>query len=314
MLQLCSLLIFITLWFSLELVCKASITAQKDTFFPLPSNLKIHLYPGIINVTWDCNITNSMKKHTYHIEFQKELSKKIEISKCLYEYFVTDDMEIQIHKGLEINISSDSEWKNEYFIPEGKNNTAAENFHCDVYVSIINCSWTVGLEAPEDTQYTLAFRKTQKSQISNPKQNRIYVPCDGYRTDSFNRQIGCTLKSPKMYFNKYVYLQLVGSSNESSIQFFDTILPLHEIVILDPPRNIRWNYNSTELKITWDPPETYSNQDSHSFTYGVNINGHEVTINRQSYQLSNLNKKVNVSLRVKWNKTWSRWSEPLIIV
>ncbi|XP_040194131.1 granulocyte-macrophage colony-stimulating factor receptor subunit alpha-like [Rana temporaria] len=322
MLQPSCLVGFITLWFSLELACKASMTTP-GTFFPLPTNLKILLYPGIINVTWDCNITKSMEEHTYTIEFQHDIIENINISKCFHEHFVTDHLDFTLYNGLELNISSGSEWKFEKAIPEGNSNTAAENLDCKVYnVSLINCSWTVGREAPKDTQYALAFRETpHESQILNPKQNRLYVPCKDYRTDSFGRQVGCVLRAQNISFNVSIYVQLVGSSNETSIQFFDEKIKLDHFVILDPPRNIHMNFSSTELEIIWETPETHSNIENHCFIYSVKINGDiKDDIEGYSYKTSNLhlNEKVTVSLRAKWADfcseiyNWSRWSDPHI--
>lgn len=275
MLQPSCLVFFITLWFSLEIACKASMTTPECKFFPLPTNLKTHLYPGIINVTWDCNITKSMEEHTYQIEFQRNTVENISISKCFHEHYVTDHFDFTLSKGMELNISSGSEWKFEKVIPEGNSNTAAENLDCKVYnVSIVNCSWTVGREAPKDTQYTLTFRQTpHKSKISNPKQNRVCVPCKDYRTDSFGRQVGCVLKAQNISFDVSIYVQLVGSSNETSIQFFDEKIKLNDFVILDPPRNIHMNFSSTELEITWETPETFHDIENHCFLYSVKING-----------------------------------------
>ncbi|XP_072283838.1 granulocyte-macrophage colony-stimulating factor receptor subunit alpha-like isoform X2 [Pyxicephalus adspersus] len=246
------------------------------------------------------------------------------ISKCFHEHYVTDNIQFEIHNGLVANISSRSQKEILMAIPEGRNNTAAENFHCFVYnVSIIDCSWTVGKDAPKDTQYNLAFRETlYERQTSNQKQKRVYVPCEDYRTDSFGRQVGCILKSQKISFNVSVYAQLVGSSNETSIQFFDKIFKLDNYVILDPPRNVQLNYNSDELEITWDPPETYSKKSKNCFIYNVNINGDiKESIRDYSYRTSNLhiNEKVIVSVRAKWEDlcsrigNWSSWSDPRII-
>ncbi|XP_077336904.1 granulocyte-macrophage colony-stimulating factor receptor subunit alpha-like [Lithobates pipiens] len=324
MLQPSCLVFFITLWFSLEIACKASMTTPESKVFPLPTNLKIHLYPGIINVTWDCNITKAMEEHTYQIEFQHDTIESINISKCFHEHFVTDHLEFTLHNGMELNISSGSEWKFVKAIPEGKSNTAAENLDCKVYnVSIVNCSWTVGREAPKDTQYNLAFRETpHESQMPNPKQNRVYVPCKDYRTDSFGRQVGCVWKAQNISFNVSIYVQLVGSSNETSIQFFDEKIRLNHFVILDPPRNIHMNFSSTELQIIWETPETYSNMENHCFLFSVKINEDiKDGISGNSYKTSYLHshEKVFVSVRAKWKRfcsdnyrIWSRWSDPHI--
>ncbi|XP_072254506.1 interleukin-13 receptor subunit alpha-1-like [Pyxicephalus adspersus] len=230
-------------------------------------------------------------------------------------------MEFTIHKGLKLRILSYKVsqireiWYMESFIvtPEGKPDTAAEHFSCEIFlVSYVDCSWMAGREAPEDTQYQLVLR-----------QFSVDVPCQDYRTDSFGRQVGCHLKSPNIDFNTTVYALVVGWSNETSVQFLDALFILNDYEILEPPRNIDLNYSSTDLEITWEKPKTHDRSGTHCFIYSININGNITGgIKGNSYRTNKLplNENVNVSMRAKWdlsngcskNRKWSRWSEPHI--
>ncbi|XP_077335835.1 granulocyte-macrophage colony-stimulating factor receptor subunit alpha-like isoform X2 [Lithobates pipiens] len=319
--KLSYLLVLISLWFLLEL------THSEKEISLLPTNMKIHLYPGLIHITWDCNITESMKDYKYDITFQNAADKTITLSDCFYDYCIPKHMDFDIHHGLHIEVfvknKSDTidtfdttdiiETKELTAMPEGKENTAAENFACVVYnVSIVNCSWTAGREAPKDTNYSLAIRNSKNC-----------VPCEDYRHDSFGRQVGCVLKSPpNIDFSADNYIQLVGSSEETSIRFYDARLKLNNYVILDPPRNINLNYSMNNLEITWEKPETYNWRDN-CFVYEIKINegdNIEIAGEQNSYKAAILldNENLSVSMRVKWkescsdNKNWSRWSEPII--
>lgn len=306
------LLVLISSWFLL-----APTLSEKEISL-LPTNMKIHLYPGFLNITWDCNITESMKNYKYEIKLQNKTFRDLNVSTCLFENFIPGHMEFDIHKGLHAEILVDNasgtiETKELTATPEGKENTGAENLSCEVYnVSIVNCSWTAGREAPKGTNYSLAIRN----------HGGAFVPCEDYRNDSFGRQVGCVLKSPpKIKFSKTNYIQLVGSSEETSIRFYDALLKLNDYVILDPPRNISLNYSVNNLEITWEKPETYENLPDSNFDYSIDING--ITQSQKggnSYKVDKLldNKHFAVSMRVKWksssslNQNWSRWSEPII--
>ncbi|XP_066454728.1 granulocyte-macrophage colony-stimulating factor receptor subunit alpha-like isoform X2 [Eleutherodactylus coqui] len=198
---------------------------------------------------------------------------------------------------------------------EGKNNSAAENFACVIYnVSIMNCSWTVGKEAPEDTQYSLVLRQN----LGN-----IFVECQDYRKDSFGRQVGCVLKRPNISFNLKVYVAVLGFSNETSIQFFDKVYKAIQDVILDPPRNITLTYNSDELEIKWQKPETYDDMPENSFRYNIIIKDKvtkDICGSKENvYKTSEYhpNERVTVAMRAKWDQKyshyseWSAWSKPI---
>ncbi|NXC48984.1 CSF2R factor, partial [Penelope pileata] len=48
------------------------------------------------------------------------------------------------------------------FIPEGRNGSAVENFSCVIYnISLMNCTWQAGRNAPGDTQYFLYWQNSR---------------------------------------------------------------------------------------------------------------------------------------------------------
>ncbi|XP_063811765.1 interleukin-5 receptor subunit alpha-like isoform X2 [Pseudophryne corroboree] len=266
-----------------------------------------------------------MENYTYEIKVyfvsQDYISQTLDVRKCFFEYNIINNNEFVLHKGVCIDISTKKEGTNVKndctgikLTPEGGKNTAAENISCVVYnVPIMNCSWSVGKEAPEDTQYSMDIRQT-----------KVDLKCQNYRKDSIGRQVGCLLKCEGIIDLKHdVYIQVVGSSNQTSVRFTDKIIKPIDYVILDPPRNIQLSYNSNELEVNWEKPNTYSNHNC--FLYNIYIKekgGLDPIIEHGTvYKTSRFysNEKVTLTMRVKWHKVcskqteWSRWSEPQII-
>ncbi|XP_075052611.1 granulocyte-macrophage colony-stimulating factor receptor subunit alpha-like isoform X2 [Mixophyes fleayi] len=322
------LVFLIILWFSLQLVCKVTMVSPDASFAPLPTNLKVAMYPGLLNVTWDCNITKSMENYTYNLLLQRKLEEPLNMSTCFFQHEVSLHMQFVLHNGVFINISTEklsnkekvkNNWTEIILIPEGKINTAADIFSCMIYnVSLMNCSWSVGKEAPEDTQYSLDL--WQNSPFLNGKV--VNIKCQVYIKDSFGRQVGCVFKSPNIEFQRPVYIVIVGSSNQTSIQFFDEKITPNDHVILDPPRNINLSYYSSELEIKWEKPITQSYVSDVCFEYNIYFKekgGINVTTPGTSFKTNQFlsNEEVTVMMRVKWidlcsqnYKTWSKWSDP----
>ncbi|XP_075052601.1 granulocyte-macrophage colony-stimulating factor receptor subunit alpha-like [Mixophyes fleayi] len=307
------------LWFSLRLVCKVTMTPQ-DNIAPIPTNLKVALKPGLINVTWDCNISKSMENYSYKILLPKGIQQPIDLHNCFIEINSFEKNELILHNGLEVGLLTckdgkkvETNWKIT-FTPEGKNDTAADNLSCVIYnVSVMNCSWSVGKEAPEDTQYSLELRQFEKN-----------YKCQHYRKDSFGRQVGCVLKQHAgIIYEKFVYIQVTGSSNQTSIKFMDKHIKPNNHVTLDPPRNIMLSYNSNLLEIKWERPNTHNYEPDKCFQYDISINGEGLNkdITGPSYTADKYysNEEVTVTMRVKWksfcsenSEEWSRWSDPQI--
>ncbi|KAG8589920.1 hypothetical protein GDO81_006564 [Engystomops pustulosus] len=267
------ILSLICVWFPLATACYSGRVSKENNSVPLLQDFKVKLSPGFIQLTWHCNITKSMEELQYNVDLQSGHLEELNVSRCSFEYDIHKSIEFIVHKGLsvELQVCSGSELlyigKQLTYMPEGKNNSAAENFACVIYnVYIMNCSWTVGKEAPEDVQYSLVLWQKKKN-----------IDCQQYRCDSFGRQVGCVFNHPNINYGSKVYVEVRGLSNQTSVQFFDKVYwPIKDgKVILDPPSNITLTYRSDDLEIKWEKPEIQSEPDS-CFMYNININNKEV--------------------------------------
>ncbi|KFZ52052.1 Granulocyte-macrophage colony-stimulating factor receptor subunit alpha, partial [Antrostomus carolinensis] len=147
----------------------------------------------------------------------------------------------------------------------GLNGSAIENFSCVIYnVSLMNCTWQEGINAPGDTQYFLYWQ--------NPRDNEE-MECELYIKDKNGRNTGCRFQNVRIE-TEIAYFLVNGSSKDFLIQFYDEYIELYKIEKLMPPSNI--TVNCDEIKndciIQWQRPQiSHSNKDR-CFKYEININ------------------------------------------
>ncbi|NXG81213.1 CSF2R factor, partial [Baryphthengus martii] len=102
----------------------------------------------------------------------------------------------------------------------GVNGSAIENFSCVIYnISLMNCTWQAGRNAPRDAQYFLYW------------QNFIYddaLECELYIKDENGRNVGCRFQNVSIGDGE-AYFLVNGSSKDSLIQFYDEYVQLYEI-------------------------------------------------------------------------------------
>ncbi|NWY55377.1 CSF2R factor, partial [Chionis minor] len=145
----------------------------------------------------------------------------------------------------------------------GLNGSAIENFSCVIYnVSLMNCTWQAGRDAPGDTQYFLYW------------QNSIYdneMECELYIKDESGRNTGCRFQNVKTESER-AYFLVNGSSKESLIQFYDEYILLYEIEILTPPLNVTADCTrDSNCNITWQPPRISHMVPERCFEYEISI-------------------------------------------
>ncbi|XP_078514218.1 granulocyte-macrophage colony-stimulating factor receptor subunit alpha-like [Lissotriton helveticus] len=221
----------------------------------LPTNLRVHMGTtlGILNLTWDCNITEDMLNYKYEVEITSPefygWSRKLKLQDCYAEFGETKE---ELHKGisLQIVITNGTETINLggeiQYVPEGKKGTAAENVSCVAYnTSSMNCTFRAGLEAPDDTLYRLSLRQNKKTES-----------CTHYIKDARGGHITCRFQDLTINFNKRTYLIVEGSSNKSNIQFIDHWFKPSKTERMNPPRNITVLPGSDTLTLKWETPKT----------------------------------------------------------
>ncbi|NWX98888.1 CSF2R factor, partial [Nothoprocta ornata] len=147
----------------------------------------------------------------------------------------------------------------------GMPGTAITNFSCVIYnVSLMNCTWCVGRDAPGDTQYFLYW---QKSREEEEKQ------CEFYIKDENGRHIGCHFQNVIMSNDTITYFIVNGSSKDSLIRFYDEYISLYKIEKFMPPLNVTANCDGKQkgCLIQWQQPKRSRVGKDYCFQYEVNI-------------------------------------------
>ncbi|XP_010283085.1 PREDICTED: granulocyte-macrophage colony-stimulating factor receptor subunit alpha-like, partial [Phaethon lepturus] len=129
---------------------------------------------------------------------------------------------LPLHKGVffTIEVPNTNISKNCTFIPGGMDGSAIENFSCVLYnVSLMNCTWQAGRDAPGDTQYFLYWQNSRDDDK---------MECELYIKDENGRNMGCRFQNVRIGTEK-AYFLVNGSSKDSLIQFYDEYIELYEI-------------------------------------------------------------------------------------
>ncbi|XP_021267414.1 granulocyte-macrophage colony-stimulating factor receptor subunit alpha-like isoform X2 [Numida meleagris] len=200
------------------------------------------------------------------------------------------------------------------YIPQGINGSAIENFSCVIYnISLMNCTWQAGRNAPRDTQYFLYWQNSRGDDV---------MECELYIKDENGRHVGCRFKNVKI---EKSYFLVNGSSKNSLIQFYDKYIELYKIEKLMPPSDVTVSCNKTadSCTIQWQRPQINHNNKDKCFKYEVEItskaNSAEWTkrsfTEKVSYtaQNPNMKKKNLVKIRAaghmcQVNEEWGEWS------
>ncbi|XP_053560594.1 interleukin-5 receptor subunit alpha [Bombina bombina] len=281
---------------------------------PVPSDVKVTVQPRLVNMTWDCNITEEMRKYNYSVIICKS-KEKINLDNCFYTFMVRPKVCV-LHDGellqieTERNVTVKNNWTEIQLFPEGTTRTSAQNISCTVFnVSFMNCSWEVGQDAPENTKYSFYLEDHRED-------------CKQYKYDSFGRETACYFISLISVSTKYLYIYVAGKSNTTKIPFYDKWIIPYEHEILNAPGNIKFNFDSNE--ITWDKPVTRNKRSDHCFQFEINISSKYEKKNiiqraKRNISLDNLNPKREHILKIRayllttcnGGNIPGIWSEPL---
>ncbi|KFP23716.1 Granulocyte-macrophage colony-stimulating factor receptor subunit alpha, partial [Colius striatus] len=146
----------------------------------------------------------------------------------------------------------------------GMDGSAIENFSCVIYtISLMNCTWQAGKDAPGDTQYFLYWQNSRYDKA---------MECELYIKDENGRNTGCRFQNVTIMTEK-AYFLVNGSSKVSLIQFYDEYIDLYKIEILTPPLNVTADCtrDSASCTITWQPPLTNHVKNMNCFQYEISI-------------------------------------------
>ncbi|KFQ44186.1 Granulocyte-macrophage colony-stimulating factor receptor subunit alpha, partial [Nestor notabilis] len=146
----------------------------------------------------------------------------------------------------------------------GMNGSAIDNFSCVIYnISLMNCTWQAGKDAPADTQYFLYWQNSRYEDA---------MECELYFKDENGRNMGCGFQNVRIETEK-AYFLVNGSSKDSLIQFYDAYIQLYKIETLTPPLNVTVNCTRDPAGciITWQAPLTSHMGNIKCFQYEISI-------------------------------------------
>ncbi|KAJ1118001.1 hypothetical protein NDU88_006196 [Pleurodeles waltl] len=194
----------------------------------------------------------------------------------------------------------------------GMDGTEADNVSCVAYrTSSMNCTWTPGIKAPDDTQYTLSLRQKEKLE-----------KCHHYKKDSLGREVACRIDDLKINLLEETRILIEGQSNKMNIRVFDQRFQPSRTEILNPPSNITVHLNEQNLMVLWEKPRTSYDAPDHCFKYQISIleKIYNPAFNEQSFTLPIHSFKAGehhtMKMRARglncgFNSEWGEWSGPI---
>ncbi|KAB1252772.1 Granulocyte-macrophage colony-stimulating factor receptor subunit alpha [Camelus dromedarius] len=270
------------------------------------SSLNVKFDPKKMQLTWDCK-ENTTSGHCVMTHKEKgQIKKQMKRCQCTFQDNslhggVTLTVEVYVNQR---PISETLVYTNPGRETEG---TAAQNFSCLVYnADFMNCTWAKGHAAPDDVQYFLYIRNsTRKGERE----------CPHYLTDA-GTNVGCHLQDLSG-LTSYNYFLVNGTSRETGIQFFDSILLLKEIERYSPPHNITVNCNESHCLVRWEKPRTRKNWSNREFQYQLDI-WRQIVVSGDSENRYNFpspeprgTQMVKIRTADARRAHWGDWSQPV---
>ncbi|XP_027660138.1 granulocyte-macrophage colony-stimulating factor receptor subunit alpha-like isoform X2 [Falco rusticolus] len=272
-----------------------------------------------MELSWESSKNFSKYKCTIRNRDMEGTPPEVNSTKCRFPV----ELYMPLHEGvfLIIEVPNTNISKHCTFSPGGINGSAIENFSCVIYnISLMNCTWQAGRDAPEDTQYFLYWQNSRYDDA---------MECELYIRDENGRNTGCRFQNVRTDVNK-AYFLVNGSSKDSLIQFYDEYIRLYKIEILTPPLNVTANCTTDSVGciITWQPPLTSHVENVKCFQYEIHIQTKDepkeeekdppvrVRSNRYEFQNYNEKKKYILKMRARGkscliSSNWGEWTEPI---
>ncbi|CAK7293305.1 Interleukin-5 receptor subunit alpha [Vulpes lagopus] len=322
--------LLILLWATV--ILKADLLPDKKSLLLPPTNFTITVI-GLAQVLlrWEPNPDQEPKN--------VELGYHVRINAPQEEDYETRNTESKLvtvlHQGFSASVQTipwdghsllPSNWVSAKLkAPPGSPGTSIVNLTCTTntvfnnsnplrpYQVSLHCTWLVGKDASEDTQYFLYYRYGSMTE-----------ECQEYRKDILKRNIACWF--PRTFISSRgsdsLAVQVKGSSKHTIIKPFDQLFALHEIDRINPPENVTAVIEGSGLSIQWKKP--VSAFPIHCFEYEVKIYNtrknylqtEKITTNAFISIIDDISKysiqvRAAVSSVCRQTGFWSEWSQPL---
>ncbi|XP_076984775.1 interleukin-5 receptor subunit alpha isoform X2 [Tamandua tetradactyla] len=320
--------------FGVTAILEADLCSDKKFSLLPPVNFTIRV-TGLAQVLLSWEPNPDQEQRNANLEYRVKINAPQEDD---YETKSTESKCVTIlHKGFSASVQAilwnhpsplESSWVSaELKAPPGSPGTSIVNLTCITntvpsddpyfrpYQVSLRCTWLVGEEAPEDTQYFFYYRYGSWTE-----------ECQEYSKDPLNRNIACWF--PRTFISSKGREQLIvhvnGSSRQATIKPFDQLFALHSIDQVNPPKNITAVIDGTCLSIQWQKP--ISAFPTHCFEYEVKIyntrKGYFQTEKMTANALTSITddvSKYSVQVRAAVSSVcrtlglWSEWSQPIYV-
>ncbi|XP_061854405.1 granulocyte-macrophage colony-stimulating factor receptor subunit alpha [Colius striatus] len=272
-----------------------------------------------MELSWESSKNFSNYRCTIMDSDRESLEKEVNSPLCKFPV----EQYIPLHKGVffTIEVPNTNISENCTFTPGGMDGSAIENFSCVIYtISLMNCTWQAGKDAPGDTQYFLYWQNSRYDKA---------MECELYIKDENGRNTGCRFQNVTIMTEK-AYFLVNGSSKVSLIQFYDEYIDLYKIEILTPPLNVTADCtrDSASCTITWQPPLTNHVKNMNCFQYEISIKNKDeskevkkylpITVRDTRYVFETYDEKKTYILKIRASgknclvsSKWGEWSEPI---
>ncbi|XP_028905734.1 interleukin-5 receptor subunit alpha isoform X1 [Ornithorhynchus anatinus] len=319
--------VLLLLWSTVGWQADSSQGKEATVLLLPPVNFTIKI-TGLAKVLlhWEPNPDQEPKN--YHLAYRVKINHPQEDD---YEIEETESTYTAIlHTGFSADVQTifyngghylESKWASaDLQAPPGSLGTSVTNLSCGIntlpnnFVSLY-CTWEVGEDAPEDTQYFFFYRYGEYTE-----------ECQEYSKDIWRRNIDCWFSRTHIYSKGQLKLavHVNGSSRHAIIKPYDQLFALHAIDQVNPPVNITAMIERDYLSLQWEKP--VSAFPSHCFVYEVNNynlkTGSEQKATIEANTLSlviDATCKYSVKIRATVHSScrseglWSKWSEPIYI-
>ncbi|XP_065597333.1 granulocyte-macrophage colony-stimulating factor receptor subunit alpha-like isoform X2 [Cyrtonyx montezumae] len=272
-----------------------------------------------MELSWQSSKNFSSYKCTMASSFEH---REMEVESRLCRFEVEDGMPLYRGAVFTVEVPKTNISKMCPFIPKGINGSAIENFSCVIYnISLMNCTWQPGRDAPGDTQYFLYWQNSRDDDETE---------CELYTKGENDRNMGCRFQNVTIK-DKTTYFLVNGSHKTFLIQFYDNYTKLYTIERLPPPLNVTANCTSNPggCIITWQQPLLSHVENIDCFEYEINIQNKDktpedkkdppviVAKHKYEFQSYNVKKKSILKIRARGkrrcfvSRKWGEWSDPI---
>nr|XP_025131642.1 granulocyte-macrophage colony-stimulating factor receptor subunit alpha isoform X6 [Bubalus bubalis] len=259
------------------------------------ASLNVKFDPQTTKLTWDCKENSSSGECVLIHKEKGVIKKKVEDNECQCTF-----QDCSLHGGvtLTVEVHINQRRLSETLVYTNPGNFKWTIQYCQLYPprwgghscpKLLLCYLRCGFHELQLGQGPSGSRRRPVlfvHPIAGSDRKRIERECPCYLKDS-GTHVGCHLRDLSG-LTSYNYFLVNGTSQETGIQFFDSVLLLKEIEQYNPPDNITVHCNESHCLIKWEKPRTRKPLPNREFQYQLDIQRRRDTSSSRSQLVTGL--------------------------